>query len=70
MEDNKKETNLLKEEVKEYYTKSEVDKLISDKLNDNLKDLLIRFNNIIPKEQEKPKQEEIKKELSEKELMF
>lgn len=70
MEDNKKETNLLKEEVKEYYTKSEVDKLISDKLNDNLKDLLVRFNNIIPKEQEKPKQEEIKKELSEKELMF
>lgn len=69
MEDNKKETNLLKEEVKEYYTKSEVDKLISDKLNDNLKDLLVRFNNIIPKEQEKPKQEP-KKELSEKELMF
>lgn len=69
MEENKKENVELSIE-KEYYTKSEVDKLISDKLNDNLKDLLVRFNNIIPKEQEKPKQEEIKKELSEKELMF
>lgn len=69
MEDNKKDNNDIQLE-KEYYTKAEVDKLISDKLNDNLKDLLVRFNNIVPKQEEKPKQEEIKKELSEKELMF
>lgn len=68
MEDNKKETILPKQEVKDYYTKEEVEKLISDKLNDNLKDLLIRFNNVEPKKEEK--KEEVKKELSEKELMF
>lgn len=68
MEDNKKDNNDIQLE-KEYYTKAEVDKLISDKLNDNLKDLLIRFNNIVPKQEEQPKQEP-KKELSEKELMF
>lgn len=66
MEDNKKEVVLPIE--KDYYTKEEVDKLISDKLNDNLKDLLIRFNNVEPKKEEK--KEEVKKELSEKELMF
>ena len=69
MEDNKIEPILPKEDIKEYYTKAEVDKLISDKLNDNLKDLLVRFNNIVPKVEEQPKQEP-KKELSEKELMF
>lgn len=68
MEENKIEHNDVVIE-KEYYTKAEVDKLISDKLNDNLKDLLIRFNNIVPKQEEQPKQEP-KKELSEKELMF
>ena len=67
MEDNKKET-ILPKEVKDYYTKEEVEKLISDKLNDNLKDLLIRFNNVEPKKEEK--KEEVKKELTEKELMF
>lgn len=69
MEENKKE-NIVLPEQKDYYTKEEVEKLISDKLNDNLKDLLVRFNKIVPKQEEKPKQEEIKKELSEKELMF
>lgn len=66
MEDNKE--TILPKEVKDYYTKEEVEKLISDKLNDNLKDLLIRFNNIEPKQENK--KEEVKKELSEKELMF
>ena len=66
MEENKKETILPE---KDYYTKQEVEKLISDKLNDNLKDLLVRFNNIVPKQEEK-KEVEPKKELSEKELMF
>lgn len=70
MEENKKiDITLPKEEVKDYYTKEEVEKLISDKLNDNLKDLLVRFNNIEPKKEE-VKKEEIKKELTEKELMF
>lgn len=67
MEEIKKENIVLPE--KDYYTKEEVEKLISDKLNDNLKDLLIRFNNIEPK-QEEVKKEEVKKELTEKELMF
>lgn len=67
MEENKKDTILPIE--KDYYTKEEVEKLISDKLNDNLKDLLVRFNNIVPK-QEEVKKEEVKKELTEKELMF
>lgn len=66
MEEIKKENIVLPE--KDYYTKEEVEKLISDKLNDNLKDLLIRFNNIEPKKEEK--KEEVKKELTEKELMF
>lgn len=66
MEEIKKENIVLPE--KDYYTKEEVEKLISDKLNDNLKDLLIRFNNIEPKQENK--KEEVKKELTEKELMF
>lgn len=66
MEEIKKENIVLPE--KDYYTKEEVEKLISDKLNDNLKDLLIRFNNVEPKKEEK--KEEVKKELTEKELMF
>lgn len=67
MEEIKKEDIVLPEE-KDYYTKSEVEKLISDKLNDNLKDLLVRFNNLQPKQEEKIEVE--KKELTEKELMF
>lgn len=66
MEEIKKEEIVLPE--KDYYTKSEVEKLISDKLNDNLKDLLVRFNNLQPKQPEV--KEEVKKELTEKELMF
>lgn len=68
MEEIKKE-NIVLPEQKDYYTKEEVEKLISDKLNDNLKDLLVRFNNIQPKVEE-PKNEVEKKELTEKELMF
>lgn len=67
MEEIKKEEIVLPEE-KDYYTKSEVEKLISDKLNDNLKDLLVRFNNLQPKQPEVKEVE--KKELTEKELMF